>query len=41
MVHDVAILEKIMQASCVYKQEWEMQEDYIKAALTRKRPIII
>ena len=41
MVHDVAILEKIMQASCVYKQEWEMQEGYIKAALTRKRPIII
>lgn len=41
MVHDEAILEKIMNASCVYKQEWEMDEGHIKAALIRKRPIIL
>ncbi len=40
-VHDVAILKTMMQADCVYSQEWEMQEQQIKAVLTRKRPIVI
>lgn len=40
-VHDVAILKSMMQADCVYTQEWEMKEQQVKVVLTRKRPIII
>lgn len=40
-VHDIAILETMMQASCVYDRQWEIGENKIKAVLTRKRPIIV
>lgn len=38
--HDIATLRMILSASCIYDRSWNYSGDTVKAAFTRKRPII-
>lgn len=40
LVHDLAIIDMIINCSYVYEKEWNYTSDDVKATMTRKRPVI-